>query len=357
MRSVLCLALVLLAVPGLALPPALSPTAVEKPASITPPLPPDPAVLRQGGDTIADAYVISALPFSDTGTTAGYTDDYDEACPYPGSTSPDVVYAFTPDMDIAIDIDMCGSGYDTKLYVYDSDLSLVACNDDFYFDEVCGVYVSKLENVPMLAGETYYWIVDGFGGDLGEYVLWVGTVPPCVLDCPPGGVDEGEPPLQDDQPNDFNDGCASQNPDGFQDLQGDPDGNLILCGTGGWFTDQGLGFRDTDWFVATFGPAGTIEITADAELPLDVFELGPQDCNTVAPVQTLAVGPCDPGSLTVTGDPGATVWLWTGSPTLSPPPGTPTPFEFPYVLWLSGLAPGPVATEAASWSGVKALYR
>ena len=60
-----------------------------------------PASDRSGGETIADAVPIGSLPFSDTGATCDNVDDYDEACPY-GSTSPDVVYAFTP----AADMDM-----------------------------------------------------------------------------------------------------------------------------------------------------------------------------------------------------------------------------------------------------------
>ena len=55
-----------------------------------------PAPTRQGGETVADAVVIAALPYNDSGTTAGYVDDYDEVCPYTGSTSPDVVYSYTP---------------------------------------------------------------------------------------------------------------------------------------------------------------------------------------------------------------------------------------------------------------------
>ena len=43
--------------------------------------------VRQGGDTIADAVAIS-IPGNNAGTTAGYNDDYDEACPYTISTSP-----------------------------------------------------------------------------------------------------------------------------------------------------------------------------------------------------------------------------------------------------------------------------
>ena len=96
---------------------------------------------RQGGDTYVDAIPIDALPFVITGTTAGYNDNYDEECPYTGSTSPDVVYSFTSPVDTAIVLSLCGEGslYDTKLYVYEGAMGTLAttiagepaCNDDF----------------------------------------------------------------------------------------------------------------------------------------------------------------------------------------------------------------------------------
>jgi len=358
--SLVCFLLLTLAAASLALTPAIAPTPPPKAPAIADAPPPDPAVIRQGGDTIADATVVVSLPYNDTGTTDGYTDDYDHACPYEGSTSPDVVYAFTPTVDLVAVIDLCGSSYDTKIWVYDSALEVIACNDDYYVPgDPCGDYVSKLENVPMQAGMTYYWIIDGYGGEFGDYVLSAEIFDPgvpCVLECPPGGVPEGEPPLQDDQINDFNDGCSSVNPDGFQDISGDAAGSLIRCGTSGGFLYQGAKYRDTDWFVATFGPDGIIELTADAEWPLFVFELGPQNCDEVGVVQNISVGPCETASMTVIGEPFATVWLWTGPTEFASPDGT-TPYEYDYIIWLSGLAPGTVANESATWSGVKTLFR
>jgi hypothetical protein len=301
--------------------------------------------VRQGGDTIGDATVIPGLPYEDFGTTAGYTDDYDEACPYTISTSPDVVYVFMPGEDVELDIDLCGSSYDTKLYVYDEGLGLVACNDDFYFEDPCGIYVSFLDAVPMTAGMNYYIIVDGYGGDFGDYVLSVDLSEICALECAPGSWPEGEPPLVNDEINAFNDGCGSDNPDGFQELPSDPNGELMLCGGSGWFTYLGSDYRDTDWFVATFGPNGVIELTADAEQPLNVFELGPQDCDNVGVLQQITVGPCSPGVMTVFGEPMTTVWLWAGPSTFVPPIGEITPYEFTYTIGLSGLNPGIVAVE------------
>ena len=77
---------------------------------------------RQGGDTCSSPTVISSLPYSDTGTTAGYTDDYDEICPFDTPGSPDVVYEYTPTVDEYLDITLCNDAtdYDTKIYVYDN---------------------------------------------------------------------------------------------------------------------------------------------------------------------------------------------------------------------------------------------
>ena len=99
---------------------------------------------------------------------------------------------------MSITIDLCGSDYDTKVYVYNSVLNLIACNDDYYTDPYCGIYVSRLDNVILSPGETYFIIVDGYGGDAGNYVFAIPIIcNPCTVPCPSGGVAEGEPPLVD----------------------------------------------------------------------------------------------------------------------------------------------------------------
>ena len=295
---------------------------------------------RQGGDTIFDATIIPGLPYSDAGTTAGYNNDYDEVCPYSGSTSPDVVYEYTAPVNIDVNIDLCGSSYDTKLYVYDSGLNLVACNDDFYFSDPCGVYVSKLEGVTLSAGVTYYIVIDGYGGDFGDYILDIQLGPePCVVECPPGAVAEGEPPLVDGYEDAHNGGCNSPqfgNP--FQYLSGQGNNTLQFCGVSGWYDGN---FRDTDWFVVYMGFSGVIEIYIDAEQPVYLYELGPQDCNSVGVVQNVIGGPCLPGYMSIFGAPGAPVWIWAG-PTVYSPPGGFIGNEFDYVMTISGIMDGDV---------------
>jgi len=233
-----------------------------------------PGEVMQGGDTVFDATVIT-VPYSDSGSTCGYTNDYDEVCPYTGSTSPDVVYSFTPASDMLLDFDLCGSLYDTKIYIYDSGLNLVACNDDFYFDDHCGVYVSRIESAPLMAGETYFIVIDGFGGDCGDYILTIPYCPPppCWVTCDADAVAEGEPPLHDGYDDEYNSGCNGdlhiwQPIDWTNDEDGVPpyDGTAWLCGKSGWFIGPSGGdTRDTDWFIAYALETGVMEVTADSE--------------------------------------------------------------------------------------------
>ena len=67
-------------------------------------------------------------------------------------------------------------------------LNLIACNDDFYFDDVCGIYVSKLEGVALMGGGTYYIVIDGYGDDFGDYELSIIEYFPCILECPEGAI-------------------------------------------------------------------------------------------------------------------------------------------------------------------------
>ena len=125
---------------------------------------------RQGGDTVDDATVIDALPFNDTGSTSEANDDYDEICPYDAPGSNDVVYSYTPAEDVVLNITLCnGSDYDTKLYLYENEVTAgapFACNDD-----ECPDYVSELIGVEVVGGNTYYIVIDGYGGEAGNYVL------------------------------------------------------------------------------------------------------------------------------------------------------------------------------------------
>jgi hypothetical protein len=326
---------------------------------------------RVTGDTVADPFFIyEPLPVTITGTTTGFTHDYDEVCPYSGGTAPDVVYSFTPTNAtlLSINIDLCYSSYDTKVYVYDNAWTPgapLACNDDYYFSLPCYTYSSFLGFVPVSAGHTYYIVVDGYGGASGTYQVDVtdaGPVPPigaccqaigfcaettqadctgvwqgegtsCVpnpcmppdLLCPTGALVEGEPPCVDGNPDDnYNGGCNST-PNVFQVLYPQAGGCATMCGTSCATSST----RDTDWFVS-IGSGALMTGTCVAEFPLQYLLIYGTDC--AAPSYLYGLG--DPGvpvTLSWTVAAGAEVWNWIGSSDFSYWP------ESLYVLDLCGI--------------------
>jgi hypothetical protein len=341
MVSILTLAmLVLLAAPVGALDlGAQVPAKPSGPASAVP-----PTEVRQGGDTIADAIAIE-IPGIFTGSTVGYTDDYDEVCPYDGSVAPDVVYSITPAQDVMVALDLCHSSYDTKIYVYDQDLNLIGCNDDYYFSGPCFQYSSRLE-VEVAGGATYFIIIDGYGSAAGSYQLEIGDIAPCQLDCPAGAELENEPPLQDGYVDLHNGGCGS--PEFGVPLQ--PITQPVFCGVSGWYLGSGgEQFRDTDWFLIMTPPSGVLEIIGDAEFATYMFELGPQDCAHVGVLQNVVIGPCNSNTISIVGAPGSPVWFWVGPVTFDGPVN-----EYNYVLHLN--LDEVVTTEGRNWSGIKALF-
>lgn len=302
-----------------------------------------PAGEKQGGDTLMDATPIT-LPYAGTGTTAGYFNDYDEVCPYTGSTAPDVVYTFTATMDMAIKVDLWGSSYDTKTYVYDENLVLLGCNDDYYDD-----WTSLLENVPVMAGVQYFVVIDGYGSGSGAYAVVIDEYIPCDLECPVGAVLEGEPPLVDLYEDYHNGGCNSSDL-GVTPFQ--PITSEIFCGTGGWYLgpDQAQ-FRDTDWFTMTIPEVGVIEILGDAETLTAIYELSPQDCELVDVAQSASIGPCAEGSMSIVGPAGSEVWFWVGSDTFTPPADW-EGNEYIYVLYTNLIVPA----QNSTWTDVKAMF-
>jgi len=298
-------------------------TAAVKPAKVAGYQPPHHSVLalmnRQGGETCALATAIGSLPYSVTGTTSGYTNDYDEVCPYSGSTSPDVVYSYTPGSNITVDIDLYGSYYDTKVYVYQGTCSnayLVACNDDYYPD-----YTSAIMNLPLSGGYTYYIVVDGYGGSSGSYVFNLSAFQPCDVVCPGDGVPEGEPNCGTDYVDMYNGGCNSS-PFVFQTINC----NTTICGTSGTYLYTGLNYRDTDWFRVVITSPTTLTWKAVAEFPVLIFVIngGTENCSDYTILGSLTANACDTATLTFDVQPGV-YWLWVGPSVFD---GYPCPLEY-----------------------------
>ena len=68
------------------------------------------------------------------------------------------------------DFSLCESGYDTKIYIYDVNQVNIGCNDDACNSSDGSPFRSLLESVTLEPG-LYYVVVDGYGGQNGEYEL------------------------------------------------------------------------------------------------------------------------------------------------------------------------------------------
>ena len=150
---------------------------------------------RDTGDDMSEPYMFTLdgdTMF--TGTTVGFTNDYDEVCPYSGSTAPDVVYLMTvPDSVNGIIVSLCDAEYDSKLYIYSAadlqagDTTNIACNDDYCSNEFTS-YASYIELGSMMAEDggvsagDYYIVIDGYSTASGVYHLEVSEmIPPPAL--------------------------------------------------------------------------------------------------------------------------------------------------------------------------------
>ena len=230
-----------------------------------------------------------------TGTTLGLNDDYDEICPYSGSTSPDMVYSFYLDHTATLSFDICNSDYDSKIYVYNSALALMGCNDDFCNDPAGNPYRSFLEIVNMPVDD-YYIIIDGYGGAAGNHELCVSEAAPCEVVCPPEASPEGEEDCYDEYVDVTNGGCNSE-PDVFGTISCDE----IVCGTSGTYTVAGGDNRDTDWYQFTLDTweATAVTLSGEAEFDAQILLVDATDCLNPVVIASASAGPCEPMTFTV----------------------------------------------------------
>ena len=348
-RSLILSFLLLLAVPTLANDTGNTWSGSKDELTLSDPGTPDG---REGGEDMSDAYPIPSIPFNDTGNTCDNEFDYDVMCPY-GGWGPDVVYAYYEENGISVDIDLCGSSYDTKLMVFrgtPSDYEFYGCNDDFYWGEPCGIYVSKIEDLWLEPGWTYFIVVSAYGGDCGDYILAVTEHLPCIVECPADGLPEGEPPLEDGYVDHYNGGCNSTPYIFFplNEITEWPD-CTTLCGVSGWYEYSGMNYRDTDWYEVVVTEPGELEFTVDAEYAVTMYVLAPP-CEGIQILHTATAGPCAPATLAWPSEPGQVYWLWVGPPNFDAPVN-----EFDYVMTVCGLTP--ITTQKSSWGTVKNIYR
>jgi hypothetical protein len=260
--------------------------------------------LKQGGEDCASATFIPGLPYAIAGTTADYTDDYNEDCPYTGSIAPDVVYSYTPSANEVVNIDLYGSLYDTKVFVYENNCSppAYACNDDYYPD-----YTSAILNLSLTSGNTYYIVIDGYdSSSYGDYNLRIATAEPCSVQCPPEGIPEGEPSCGTDYLDTYNSGCGG-NPISFVNISC----NTKICGTSGTFLYSGLNYRDTDWYRVVVSEPTILSWSVVAEFPVLIIliDAGSEDCVDYQILNYDYANPCDTATISVH-VPAGVYWPW-----------------------------------------------
>ncbi|MFN8176843.1 MAG: hypothetical protein U0167_02895 [bacterium] len=306
---------------------------------------PTPIHIDQGGDTIASALPIGALPFADSGTTAGYVDNYAPTCGF-ANGAPDVVYSLSPTVAESVTVSLCGSAYDTELYVYeDAQGHVLACDDDF-----CGLQSQVV--ITALPGHTYYIIVDGYYNYSGTYTLHVALPPPCVVSCPAGSLLEEEPVCSDDYHDSYNGGCDTVPPI-FVSLPFPWDTETV-CGTYGGFLYAGLSYRDTDWYQ--------IVVTTPSVFPIIWTVRGEADtlCGIIngssgCPVTSFYSYAYGPKCTNLTASayvPPGTWWLWVGTLDFGPSAG---PCGQHYVATLQYYQAD--AVRPTGWGTLKSRYR
>ncbi|MCP4545581.1 MAG: PKD domain-containing protein [bacterium] len=295
------------------------------------------------GETIETAIQISGLPYSHSSSTCDYADDYDEDCPW-SSNAPDVVFSYNPPQDLEITIDLCGSSFDTKVFVYDDLMNEVECNDD-----ACGQSgYRSFVHMNVVGGASYFVIVDGFGGGCGDYTMLIREVEPLEFcDLPCDGVNEQEMAA----PCEYDTNLPIEG--NVQVLEPDENGEVTICGNTHLIPPDK---RDTDWYLGQIGPSGHVEARIYAQHETRLYLMAMHDgsddveCGEISIIEVGYGEDCvivdsynchDSVADELTcydGDCGQDVIFWVGLPFYEPPPGYPSSGSN-YRIEISGLLP------------------
>ena len=295
--------------------------------------------VAQDGENCASAFDIATLPFVDAGDTNFFANDYALTCVFgeaDDSFARDVVYRYTPQQDELVTISLCGSDFDTELYVFEATCpdegDPIACSDDDCFGASGRSFNSHLDSVALTAGITYYIVIDGFVSERGMYLLSMSSS--FCADCPDGATQEGEPNCglgDDGLPDDFvNGGCNSAEPV-FSPIAA----SETVCGVTA--SNPETGARDTDWYEFELTETRIVTWLVSAEFRTLIGLVdngGTGDCADVTCfVSSTETAPCQDNYVSALLGPG-TWWVYVA------------PFfqddgdcEFPYTATLFTLRP------------------
>ncbi|MBC8526499.1 MAG: carboxypeptidase regulatory-like domain-containing protein, partial [Candidatus Cloacimonetes bacterium] len=159
------------------------------------------------GDTIEDPFIVTFVDseYTDNGSTVNFNNDYQMPPDFGAPDSNDVVYQFTLESDMIVDVSLLNSLYDTKLAIYIDSSSTpgwvpgpynyLYYNDDYnsrgeWTKDIPKprdrVVQSALFGMELVAG-TYFAIVDG-NNAVGEYQIDINISEPPVYGAISGTV-------------------------------------------------------------------------------------------------------------------------------------------------------------------------
>src|SRR3989442_3151044 len=160
--------------------------------TITPPAPTTTTTTLPGGGGCSSPMVLPASGGTVSGATSG-TSALVGSCGSSG-TSPERVYQWTPAVSGTATIQTCGAAttFDTVLYLRSGACATgsevaAGCNDDACANAT-GLYRASRLTPTVTAGQTYFIVVDGYGGVRGTFSLTVTPPAPTTTTTTlPGG--------------------------------------------------------------------------------------------------------------------------------------------------------------------------
>ncbi len=250
---------------------------------------------RATGDDCNDPIVIGAFPYSDVNTTCGRGNYTDTTCLGGYDGGEDIFYKFTLTEEMILTITMATTTTWTGMLLTDECPPSDVCIATATNSTSGGSQITDT-----LAEGTYYIMIDTYPSPdcIPEFTLSIEEYEECIVECPEGSIDEGEPCGED-----LNGGC---NGDGttMPLVCGD-----VVCGTA-W---ADAGSRDTDWYEIVVDEPTTITWSVTAEFPVYAFIIeGNFECAGSYIMAQGTGNPCETAVATATVPPG-TYWLWVGN--------------------------------------------
>lgn len=146
---------------------------------------PNPCITA-GNDDCAGAFPLQlGVPVTGNTLTATTTASLNTfPCATGGTDGKDVFFTFTPSLTVLFDITACGSSFDTVLSVHSAcpptTSNRLICNDNAVPScDASQPFSSRIPQVQLLSGHTYYIRIAGFQNDAGPYRIAVNGTGVC----------------------------------------------------------------------------------------------------------------------------------------------------------------------------------